>query len=141
VIHWTKLTLRIGSTKLTPEQMEEALGIAPTKAARKGDPVSKRNSDGPKRQESLCMYESPRSEGDPPEEHVDWLLQFCESKLPEIQALSASCTYDAWIGIGSERQGGFALSHEQIVRLGAAPVNVAFDLYADSDGDSDPDNG
>lgn len=137
MISWTTLTLRIGSDQLSVEQVEKAFGIAPTRIVRRGDPVSLRNPTGPKHQSSLWLYESPIGESASPEEHLDWLIRLIEKNLSKVEALSASCSFDAWIGIGSGNQGGFSLSHHHLVRLAAVPIDLVFDLYPSAD-DDDP---
>ena len=116
---WTKVTLRIASEHLSPEEIEAKVGDVPSETKRKGDPVSMRNPGGPQHRESICSYVSPRSEQAPPEEHLRWLLTFCEAHRAALGTLPDGCTVEAWLGYGSENgQGGFALTHEQMLKLG-----------------------
>jgi hypothetical protein len=131
---WGSATFRVLSKTLSSERIAAEFETLPTTIARKGEPVSKRSTSAGARTDSLCSYQSPHSDTSPLQDHLGWVVAFCADHASAIRRLAGECTFDVWIGYGSEHgQGGFVLPSANLAILGELGIDLFVDLYAPTD--------
>jgi hypothetical protein len=82
---------------------------------------------------SLWFLESPLGENRGLSDHLAWLLDHLEPKIPVLSALSQSHRVDLFCGFSSgSGQGGFVLDTSILARLGRLGVPLVLDLYPPS---------
>ena len=126
---WSRVSLRIFSDTLSPEQVTEALGLPPTKTHHKGDPVSPRYKMPLRRQHGWILT-SPFGGHPDLAAHLRWLLDLIEPKLVALNQLRSTCKIDLFCGFSSGNgQGGFTLDGPLLTRLAKLELNFGLDLY------------
>lgn len=79
---------------------------------------------------SLWFFQSPLGKNRGLNDHLAWLLDHLESKIPVLNALSQSHRVDLFCGFSSgSGQGGFVLDVSTLVRLARLGVPLVLDLY------------
>jgi hypothetical protein len=82
---------------------------------------------------SLWFLESPLGENRNLNDHLAWLLDQLEPKIPVLNTLSQSHRVDLFCGFSSgSGQGGFVLDSSTLARLGRLGVPLVLDLYPPS---------
>jgi len=138
---WTKLSIRVASRTLDAARIAQEIGLAPTRVAERGQPVSPRSSAV--HEQAACFYESPLSDASPIEEHMAWLVELLEAKRTQVSAVAPECEFDVRLGFSSTSgQGGFALTGAELGLLGSLGVQLNIDLYPpdEDEGDDEPDS-
>jgi hypothetical protein len=74
------------------------------------------------------MCESGLVDTEPLERHVSAVLEFIETRIARMQALSALCNLSIFAGFSSP-SGGFTLDTSLLRRLSTLPFDVVLDLY------------
>ncbi|MFZ1103432.1 MAG: DUF4279 domain-containing protein [Hyphomicrobiaceae bacterium] len=123
------VTLAIYGEELDPEEITRTLGVAPTKAHRRGERPKRRSGKwlGPPRLEE-------RGFNEPSEAVIDRVLR----KLPEGPAVwrELGARYDIQLRFGIHMTGwnqGMGITSEQVVRLAQIGAKLEFDIYAYGD--------
>ena len=132
-----RVTLRICSEELDPDHISVLLGCAPTRAERKGTPISvgERTRIPGSGRWSLSVHSEECGEGDDVEDGVRILLE----RLPSDGSLWASLTtaysVDVFCGLflASENR-GFGMSAELCKLLADRNLEIGFDLCFDPPG-------
>ena len=126
---WATASLRIHSKKLRAQHIGEVLGAGGTMVYEIGDPISER-SPSAKRVESLWLRESGLERLKPLEEHLLVLLDFMDSKRPELASIRGECEVDLFCGYASRSgQGSMLLTASTIARVAEYRVDLSVDLY------------
>ncbi len=127
---WNAASIRIFSRSMSPQEISEALNSEPTHSHKKGDPVSKRNPEGAKRNENLWVLESGIDSSEPLDGHIEKLVEIIERKLDAFKILLQKCEIDIFCGFSSENgQGGFVITSDLMKRLTIIPIDIVLDLY------------
>jgi hypothetical protein len=126
---WSHATLRVFSETLSHEDIGAMLGLKASRTYARGEPVSNRVTSR-KRREWVWLFESQLPTSLDLDEHLKWLLDVIEAKLPVLKTLSANCRIDLFCGFGSESgQGGITLDSVILKRIANLGVNLSVDLY------------
>ena len=124
---WNHAGLRIYGEAVVPEEIEKSLGLRATRMHVKGQ--VRRDSVG-RWNNSLWLFESPLDKVLGLNDHLAWLLDVLEPKIPVLKAISQSHRVDLFCGFcSSSGQGGFALDSSTLARLGSLGVPLVLDLY------------
>jgi hypothetical protein len=126
------VTLAIYGEKLDPEEITRALGVAPTKAHRRGERTPKPWSE-PARLDAWFLSERGR-DAEPSEAVIDRVLR----QLPEDTAVwrELGARYDIQLRFGLHMVGwnqGMGISSEQVARIALMGAKMEFDIYAYGD--------
>jgi uncharacterized protein DUF4279 len=133
---WWRASFSIFSVALTHQEISERIGLQPTRTRAKGDPRGARRMDGSvitsivwhdSAWHLVCPLKSDKSL----DQHIRWLLDTIEPRLPAINAISNECTLIRFFcGFSSEHgQGGFTLDAETLRRISKVGVKLDLDLY------------
>jgi hypothetical protein len=124
---WSQAGLRIYGDTVVPEKVGAALGLQATRTHVKGQ-LRKNGKD--RWGNSLWFFESPLGKNRGLNDHLAWLLDHLESKIPLLNTLSQSHRVDLFCGFSSgSGQGGFLLDTSTLARLGRLGVPLVLDLY------------
>lgn len=127
---WATASLRIHSTVFDPEYIAEALQTKPTRTKKMGERMSSRGPNSAIFQSHMWSLESPLSSETDLVDHIKYLVEFIEGKLPALKILMAQCEADLFCGYDSGNdQGGIYLEADMLKRITAIPLNLIFDIY------------
>jgi len=126
---WSSAAFVAMSDSLSPEQIEDAMGLPPSRMHRIGDPVSSRNNSTVHKQHYYSIQSRARAtEG--MEVHIDEILSILEPRKSVISQLSSEARLCLFCGFSSGNgQGGFSLSPGLLSRLAHLGLEVVLDLY------------
>ena len=104
---------------------------SPSDSYDRGDSVSLRNPDGPKRQRAYWSLESEGGRARPLEDQIDDLVTFAEQRQEAFAAFMPRVERRIFCGVfsGNDAQGGFTLEPALLRRLADLKLEVVFDLY------------
>jgi len=124
---WSHAGLRIYGETVVPEKIGAALGLQATRTHVKGE--LRRNGKN-RWSNSLWFLESPLGKGEGLSDHLGWLPDQLEPKIPVLNALSQTHRVDLFCGFSSASgQGGFVLDASTLARLSRLGVPLVLDLY------------
>lgn len=127
---WATAALRIHSAVLDAQAITNALQTEPTRTAMKGALMSPRNPRSTLFEANMWVLESQLASENNLEDHIKFLVEYIEQKLPVMKELMKDCQADLFCGYSSDsEQGGICLEAEIIKRLTAIPVDLKFDIY------------
>ena len=128
--HEYQASLIVISETISLADLIAALG-KPSDGYDRGDPVSLRNPDGPKRQRAYWGLESEGGHARPLEDQIGDLVTFAEQHQEAFVALMPSVERRIFCGVfsGNDAQGGFTLEPSLLRRLADLDLEVVFDLY------------
>jgi hypothetical protein len=128
--HEYTATLGVFSETLSLAELTAALGT-PSSGHDRGDPVSSRNAEGPKRKNARWSRESEGQRQRRLEDQIEDLVLFMEMHQDAFQALAPVVWRDIWCGVfsGEDAQGGFNLEPDLLRRLADLHLPMIFDLY------------
>ena len=127
----TGASLRIFTREDSAEFVSEFLGVTPTMHYLKGEFHSKRNPRSAVFEQSVWVCSSEMPDTCELHEHLDWLLDFLESKQAALNGIRDRITeMDIFCMFGSEHgQGSAELDASLLRRLADFGVDVVIDLY------------
>lgn len=129
-----RITLRIASEKLDPDEITSILRCAPMKSRRKGDPVNESPGAAMLAQKarwSLSVSSDDCGDGDV-EDGIELLFGMLPADPAIWQSLSEQCDMDLFCGLFLEAENrGFGLSASICGMLAERRVPVGFDVYFD----------
>ena len=127
---WSRCSLRISSKTITCERITQALGVEPSSAGNKGDPISRHAPQSGIRDLSTWILESGIGTSQPLEEHLEALLPFVESRAAALRQLTADCKLEIFCGFSSGNgQGSLVMGHRALKTIGSVGFDVVLDLY------------
>ena len=127
---WSIASFRVISATLSTADITEALGLPPSGAWERGSPLSRRNPDGPRRDESVWTLESGVADSEPLDTHIMRLIEIIENNLEALKTLQPHCEFDIHCAFASENgQGGFTLESGTLLRLTLMPISLIVSLY------------
>jgi Domain of unknown function (DUF4279) len=129
--HSASAALCIYSQTRSVADISALMGTNPSQSIDKGQPVSGRNPQGGKSEESRWILDSTLPETTPLDEHVAALLAIVEKKA----AVLANSDIEIRCAFSSENgQGGFVLKADVSKRLAEQHVDLIVSLYSLGDG-------
>ena len=130
---WFSAAFTVVSTSLTPEQIEQRLGLKPTRKHHIGDSISTRNPLNKHKHHYYCIH-SDCSSIEPMEKHLNHILSQLENKIDVVSELSKMEDVALFCGFSSGNgQGGFTLTPELLSRLAKFGISLSLDLYPPSE--------
>lgn len=125
----TILTMRIVGEAVDPDAITARLGLAPTRAHHKGEPISPRVRRP--RPFGVWLLDSPLGRDRPLEEHLDVLLGLLEPRAEALRSLAAEgCPADLFSGHFMQRYNtGIELSPGVLGRVAALGLALDIDIY------------
>lgn len=132
-VPWVLASLRICSDNVTLEQISQQLRAQPSQSHKLGDPVNRRRPLGLHFKRHVWILDSSIASKEPVKEHLNELMLFIEDRAQEVLQLLPNCDFDIVCAYApSGEQGSFVMPASLVKRLGAFPVNLVVDVYADS---------
>jgi len=126
---WASAAFVAMSDSLSPEQIEDAMGLPPSRMHRIGEPVSSRNKSTVHKQHYYSI-QSGVSASKGMEAHIDEILSILEPRVDIVSQLSSEARLCLFCGFSSGNgQGGFSLSPGLLSRLVHLGLEVVLDLY------------
>jgi Domain of unknown function (DUF4279) len=128
--HEYRASLGVFSVTIPLRDLTAALG-SPSRGYDRGEPVSRRKPDGPKREHAAWFLESEGGRVRPLEDQIEDLVAFVEQHRDAFDALAPSLERRISCGVfsGEDAQGGFSLEPALLRRLADLDLLVVFDLY------------
>jgi hypothetical protein len=127
---WHQASLRILSRSLRCADITARLDATPTKCFEKGSGLRESQLSGPKREESLWIFESQLSNDKTLEQHINYLLEFIQRKTSPLAQLNGECELEIFCGFASGGgQGSVTLSSDLLKALTVIPIDLVLDLY------------
>ncbi len=126
---WKDVRLRVSSTTLTPDEISGLLGLRPTEAALAGGLTSPRNPKSRVRTKNLWFLESPTNGEASIGDKIEALIAIVDARQELFETLARESTIDVVVACEVPPQLGFEVTREQIRRLGACGIALAFSLY------------
>lgn len=130
----TKASIRFFTLEPRVDFISSALSVLPHRTHLIGEPVSSRNPTGPKRPDSVWIYESGLPDSASLDEHLGALCSVLSRGAEQLEAIKGRLdSYDIFCFLSSDTgQGGCCISPHHLKFLGDAGFEVIFDLYLSS---------
>ena len=126
---WSSAAFVATSKTLSLNQIQEIIGLPPSRFHNIGDPVSSRSST-PVHNRDYYSIQSKSLESESMEQHIEEILSLLEPRMDAIRRLSSEANLCLFCGFSSGNgQGGFGLSPELLSRLARLGLEVVLDLY------------
>jgi hypothetical protein len=134
LIDRASVSLCVYGDNLIPEAVSKALGIAPTRAHRKGEPMKSRSPHAPRDAAHRTGAWILKVRGKAPQEPEELTAGLLD-QLPDDNTVwdEIAARHDIWLSYGLHMDAwnrGFALSPEMVSRIARMHARMNFDIYA-----------
>jgi hypothetical protein len=130
VDYWYSASVNVFSMTMTPENITDALGLAPSSTNRLGEPVATRRPDGPTVERHRWSLHSPLGDDEPLHAHVAALLNVLAPVGDRFRDLTVDCETELLVGLSARPLGRIhdfdAATVQQIAQLG---MSIRLDVY------------
>jgi hypothetical protein len=126
-----RAALRIMTTARRVDDISRLMNATPTKSFDVGDVIGSCGAmNGKLRRHTLWSLSADLPATSTLEDQIDWLLNFLDAHLRELEILRPDCSLDLFCFYSSENgQGSIELSSATMKRLGNLGVDLIVDLY------------
>jgi hypothetical protein len=127
---WSSASVYVRSAACAPEVLTETLGLVPAFTHRRGEPLSRRRPDGPRREWNGWSLSSPLPDSAPLQLHVAALLDLLHERRDRVLSLPPDCEIELLLGLTAAPLGRLHdIDAESIRRMADLSISLRIDLY------------
>lgn len=133
-ISHSTISIRAFGKDLEPSELTKLLECPPTKAARAGDTITKRNGQTRLVKKGFWVLEYGESDPVELEEKIESLLSKLTNDLNVWNQIVGKYKVDIFCGLFVDNWNeGFSLSPGLLTKIGSRHLEISFDIYAPTD--------